>query len=187
MPCRMIEWVCPPQTSMIAQRRVVAAWIWSSSCLASSGSLNSSRYFMASPRFRRSCGGWLRRPACPRPVRTRRRTPPSRIPSRSNLASVCIADSSSSRWIANPTWTTTYSPTSASGMYCRQTSLRTPPKSTSAISVPSRPRGRGSGPVLPDTCAVLPSSRPSDVARPRQLARARCRRRWAAAAVGDAR
>ena len=30
MPCRMIECVCPPQTSMIAQRRLVVAWIWSS-------------------------------------------------------------------------------------------------------------------------------------------------------------
>jgi len=36
MPCRMIEWVCPPQTSIIAQCWVVTAWIWSSSRLISS-------------------------------------------------------------------------------------------------------------------------------------------------------
>jgi hypothetical protein len=46
MPCRMIEWVCPPQTSIIAHGRVVAAWISSSSRRARSGLLNSSRYFM---------------------------------------------------------------------------------------------------------------------------------------------
>src|SRR4051794_2316431 len=39
--------------------------------------------------------------------------------------------------MAKPTCTTTYSPTCASGMYCRHTFLRTPPKSTSDISVPS--------------------------------------------------
>ncbi len=49
MPCRMIEWVCPPQTSIIAQGWVVTAWIWSSSLRARSGLLNSSRYFMIRP------------------------------------------------------------------------------------------------------------------------------------------
>ena len=37
--------------------------------------------------------------------RTRRRTPPRGCPSVSKSASVCSADSSSSRWIAKPTWT----------------------------------------------------------------------------------
>ena len=46
-PCRMIEWVCPPQTSIIAQGWVAVAWMSSSSRLASSGSWNSSRYFIA--------------------------------------------------------------------------------------------------------------------------------------------
>ena len=46
MPCRMIECVWPPQTSIIAHGRVVSAWIWSTRRLARSGSLNSSRYFM---------------------------------------------------------------------------------------------------------------------------------------------
>ncbi len=55
MPCRMIEWVCPPQTSIIAQGWVVTAWIWSISFLASSGLLNSSRYFM--PALLRLLGG----------------------------------------------------------------------------------------------------------------------------------
>ena len=50
MPCRMIEWVWPPHTSMIDQRWLVAALIWSMSLRASSGSLNSSRYFMTTPR-----------------------------------------------------------------------------------------------------------------------------------------
>ena len=45
MPCRMIEWVCPPQTSIIAQGRVTVAWMSSSRRSASSGSWNSSRYF----------------------------------------------------------------------------------------------------------------------------------------------
>ena len=46
-PCRMIEWVWPPQTSIIAQGWVAVRWMSSSSRLASSGSLNSSRYFIA--------------------------------------------------------------------------------------------------------------------------------------------
>src|SRR6478609_9795654 len=62
----------------------------------------------------------------------------SSTPRCSNSASVRIADSSSSRWIAKPTWTTTYWPTSASGMYCRHTSFLIPPKSTMDINVPSR-------------------------------------------------
>ena len=45
----MIEWVWPPQTSIIAQGCVAVAWMSSSSRLASSGSWNSSRYFIASP------------------------------------------------------------------------------------------------------------------------------------------
>src|ERR1700754_117922 len=49
MPCRMIECVWPPHTSMIDQRLLVAVLIWSISLPARSGSLNSSRYFMASP------------------------------------------------------------------------------------------------------------------------------------------
>ena len=57
----------------------------------------------------------------------------SRMPRRSKLSSVAVADSSSRRWSAKPTCTTTYSPTTTSGTYSRQTSLRTPPKSTSAI------------------------------------------------------
>ena len=40
MPCRMIEWVWPPQTSIIAHFWVVAAWLWSSILIASSGFLN---------------------------------------------------------------------------------------------------------------------------------------------------
>ncbi len=47
MPCRMIEWVCPPQTSMIAHCPVVAAWIRSSRPRARPGSPNSSRYLTA--------------------------------------------------------------------------------------------------------------------------------------------
>ena len=57
MPWRMIEWVWPPHTSMIAQRRVVTAWIWSMSRLARSGSLNSSRYFMTRLQVRAVCVG----------------------------------------------------------------------------------------------------------------------------------
>ncbi|CAM5687651.1 hypothetical protein SAFG77S_04910 [Streptomyces afghaniensis] len=45
MPCRMIEWVCPPHTSIRAHGRVAVARISSSSRRASSGSLNSSMYF----------------------------------------------------------------------------------------------------------------------------------------------
>ena len=37
MPCRMIEWVWPPQTSIIAHGWVVTAWIWSSSRLREVG------------------------------------------------------------------------------------------------------------------------------------------------------
>ena len=84
MPCRMIECVCPPQTSIIAQGRVVTAWIWSSSRLARSGSLNSSRYFIApaAPLLRR---GHVQ-PGLPGgDGRTRRRTPPRASPSRSKL------------------------------------------------------------------------------------------------------
>jgi hypothetical protein len=43
----MIEWVWPPQTSIMAQGRVVTAEIWSTSLRARSGLLNSSRYFTA--------------------------------------------------------------------------------------------------------------------------------------------
>ena len=46
MPLRMIEWVWPPHTSMIAQSRVVLWWISSKRRRASPGSLNSSRYFI---------------------------------------------------------------------------------------------------------------------------------------------
>ena len=40
MPWRMMEWVWPPQTSMIAQGRVVTSWIRSRSLPASAGSEN---------------------------------------------------------------------------------------------------------------------------------------------------
>ncbi len=47
MPLRMMEWVCPPQTSMMAHGRVVMRAMSSKSRRASSGSRNSSRYFMS--------------------------------------------------------------------------------------------------------------------------------------------
>ena len=50
MPCRMMVWVCPPQTSIRAQGRVTVAWMSSSSRRASSGSWNSSMYFTDSSR-----------------------------------------------------------------------------------------------------------------------------------------
>src|SRR6266540_2519168 len=46
IPLRMIECVCPPQTSMIAQGRVVIRRISSNRRAARSGSRYSSRYFM---------------------------------------------------------------------------------------------------------------------------------------------
>ena len=56
-PCRMIEWVWPPQTSIIAQGWVAVAWMSSSSRLASSGSWNSSRYFIDMPPAGRARSG----------------------------------------------------------------------------------------------------------------------------------
>ena len=95
MPWRMIEWVWPPHTSMIAHGRVVTAWIRSSSRAARAGSANSSRYFTAVPPASRAAA------ANPSPNSS------SSNPSRSNSARVSSAERSSSRWIANPTCTIT--------------------------------------------------------------------------------
>ena len=53
-----------------------------------------------------------------------RRTPPPAARGPRRAASVCRADSSSSRCSAKPTWTMAYSPTRRSGRYSRHTSLR---------------------------------------------------------------
>ena len=63
MPCRMIECVWPPQTSISAQGWVTVAWMSSSSRWASSGSLNSSMYFIAAPRPRPCAPRFLGRAA----------------------------------------------------------------------------------------------------------------------------
>ena len=66
MPCRMIECVWPPQTSMIAQRWLVVGLDLVDELAGQSGSLNSSRYFMTSPRNSIGLGdaAGFARPAC---------------------------------------------------------------------------------------------------------------------------
>ena len=180
MPCRMIEWVWPPQTSIIAQGRVVAAWIWSSSLLGQVGVAELVEVFHCSA------------PAC--------RCRPARAKPSPNSSSRMPEPARS--WPASPAPT----PRRAAGWRSRRGRRRTrrPPRRGCTAGRPPCGRRRSRPPpsgcrrprrccrTRPGTARHMCSSPPlrARSARPQPTTgagRARCRRRWAAAAGAAAR
>ncbi len=103
MPCLTIVWVCPPQTSIIVQGRVVIRRISRTSAFARPASRYSSTYFTsvasadrAGPRST-TAGAAIPGPIVASSCWTR-------SPIWSNSSSVRSASSSSTMLIAKPTW-----------------------------------------------------------------------------------